>query len=304
MKMNQVFNFSFQAMGSPCSMQFYANSALQAESIKQLVVNRIAQLEGRYSRYRDDSLISEINRRAGSGTKTSIDAETVALLQYAEQCYRESGRLFDVTSGVLRQLWCFNKTELPSKDQIQAVLPLIGWEKVQWDKQNVYLPQTGMQLDFGGIVKEYAADAVAGLLHLQGIHSGIIELGGDIKVIGPLPDGQGWPVAIRDPRQPDKVVAQLKMSSGALASSGDYERFQLIDGIRYSHLLNPKTGYPVAGLRAVSIIAEHCVVAGSVASIAMLKANNGLQWLQASGLPFLCCQNNGHIYNRLQKINQ
>lgn len=304
MNMDQVFNFSFQAMGSPCSMQFYTNSELKAESVKQLVINRIAQLEERYSRYRDDSLISEINRRAGSGAKTPIDKETVALLQYAEQCYRESGGLFDVTSGVLRQLWHLNQTELPLKNQIQAVLPLIGWEKVQWDTQSVYLPRVGMQLDFGGIVKEYAADAVAGLLHQQGIHNGIIELGGDIKVVGPLPDGQGWPVAIRDPRQPDNVIAQFKLASGALASSGDYERFQLIDGIRYSHLLNPKTGYPVAGLRAVSVIAEHCVVAGSVATIAMLKANSGLRWLQACGLPFLCCQSNGHIFNRLQKVKK
>ncbi len=302
--MLQVFNFAFQAMGSPCSVQCCADSAQHAESVYRLVTERIAQLEQRYSRYRDDSLISAINRHAGSGIKTPIDPETAALLHYAEQCYQESRQLFDVTSGVLRQLWQVHKTELPSKDQIRAVLPLIGWKKVQWDEQSIYLPQSGMQLDFGGIVKEYAADSVAELCRQQGIHHGIIELGGDIKVIGPLPNGQGWPVAIRDPRQPDKIIAQLELSSGALASSGDYERFLLIDGVRYSHILNPKTGRPVTGLRAVSIVAEHCVVAGSLATIAMLKANKGIAWLHSCGLPFLCCQNNGQIVNKLPVVTK
>ena len=302
--MLQVFNFAFQAMGSPCSVQYCADSAQHAESVYRLVTERIAQLEQRYSRYRDDSLISAINRHAGSGIKTKIDPETAALLHYAEQCYQESRQLFDVTSGVLWQLWSVNKTELPSKEQIRAVLPLIGWKKVQWDEQSIYLPQSGMQLDFGGIVKEYAADSVAELCRQQGIHHGIIELGGDIKVIGPLPNGQGWPVAIRDPRQPDKIIAQLELSSGALASSGDYERFLLIDGVRYSHILNPKTGRPVTGLRAVSIVAEHCVVAGSLATIAMLKANKGIAWLHSCGLPFLCCQNNGQIVNKLPVVTK
>jgi thiamine biosynthesis lipoprotein len=297
--MRQVFNFEFKAMGSPCSMQFFADSKLKAEAVYRLAVDRIAQLEQRYSRYREDSLITEINRHAGSGIRTPLDSETLALLQYADHCYRESKQLFDVTSGVLRRLWNTNQAELPSKNEIKAVLPLIGWKKVQWNQETIYLPHAGMELDFGGIVKEYAADSAAGLFLQHGINSGIIELGGDIRVIGPLPNGQGWPVAIRDPRQPDKHIAQLKLSSGALASSGDYERFQLIDGVRYSHLLNPKTGWPVTGLRAVSIVAEHCVVAGSVATIAMLKANSGLRWLHDSGLPFLCCQSSGQIVNKL-----
>lgn len=300
--MLQVFNFAFKAMGSPCSVQFCTDSKAQAEAVYQLVLKRIDQLEQRYSRYRDDSLIAEINRRAGSGVSTPIDSETVALLHYAEQCYRESNQLFDVTSGVLRRVWDFKNAGLPGKTEIDAVLPLIGWKKVQWNAQSIYLPQTGMQLDFGGIVKEYAADAVAGLFHRQGIHNGIVELGGDIRVIGPMPDNQGWPIAIRDPRQPDKVIAQFKLASGAVASSGDYERFQLIDGIRYSHLLHPKTGWPVTGLQAVSVIAEHCVVAGSVATIAMLKADKGLSWLRKCGAPFLCCQSNGQVFNTLEVV--
>jgi FAD:protein FMN transferase len=302
--MEAVFNFGFKAMGSPCHLQFYATSPQQAQFIYALVVEQIARLEQRYSRYRADSLISRINRAAGSGVKTAIDLETFALLQYSEQCYQESGGLFDVTSGVLRRLWHFDQAQLPAAADMQAILPLIGWEKVQWTDTHIYLPYLGMELDFGGIVKEYAADVAAGLCQQQGIRSGIIELGGDVRILGPLPTGRGWPVAIRDPCCPDKTVVQFELKSGALASSGDYERFQLIDGVRYSHILNPKTGWPVAGLRAVSIIAEQCVVAGSLATIAMLKANAGLDWLQKLKIDFLCCKNNGQIINKLKKAGK
>lgn len=298
--MHGLYHFAFRAMGSPCSIQFHAESRQHAESVYQIVTDRIIVLEQRYSRYRKDSLVSEINNRAGTGIKTPLDQETVALLRYADQCFQESQQLFDITSGVLRRLWNSKITELPSTQQIKSMLPLIGWKKVEWDEKSISLPIRGMELDFGGIVKEYAADSVATLCLNNGISQGIIELGGDIKVIGPPQDSEGWPVSIRDPRQPDRPIVQLKMASGALATSGDYERFQLINGIRYSHLLNPNTGWPVAGLQAVSVIAEHCVVAGSLATIAMLKADKGLKWLRSCQLPFLCGKSNGQIINQLQ----
>ncbi len=295
----QVVNFAFQAMGSPCHIQFYASSQRQIDLAKQQVNRCLARLEQRYSRYLSDSLISRINRSAGLGKAIPIDLETAALLAYADQCYQDSEGLFDVTSGVLRQLWSLEKTTLPSAAELDRVLPLIGWEKVQWTEHSITLPLVGMQLDFGGIVKEYAADSVAQLLRNLEIHSGVVELGGDVKIIGAQPDGQGWPVSIRDPRQPDQVIVSLNLKSGALASSGDYERFQLIDGVRYSHILNPKTGKPVSGLRAVSIVSEHCVVAGSLATLAMLKGEQGLAWLQENQLDFFCCQNDGEIYRTL-----
>ncbi len=294
-----LVNHAFHAMGSPCHLQFYAVSRQQAQEAKQLVKQRLEQLEQRYSRYRDDSLISKINQASGSAKATKIDPETAALLAYAEQCFQESEGLFDVTSGILRKAWSLNKTVLPSEQQLKQYQKLIGWEKVEWNQDRVYLPQAGMQLDFGGIVKEYAADSIAQLLKNKGITSGIVELGGDIKVIGARPTGQGWPVAIRNPLEQDKQSLQLTMTQGALASSGDYERFQLIDGVRYSHILNPKTGMPTTGLRAVSILSEHCVVAGSIATLAMLKGTKGLNWLQENKLNFFCCQEGGEIHQQL-----
>lgn len=295
----ELFNFTFKAMGSPCQIQFYASTFSHAEMVYDIVLKRILELEQRYSRYLDTSLISQINRNAGTGNHIAIDPETFALLQYADRCYQESNQLFDVTSGVLRKVWHFNQTTVPSKAQLKEIVALIGWKKIQWNQHDIYLPLTGMELDFGGIVKEYAADVAANLCHQNKISSGIIELGGDVRVIGALPNGEGWSIAIRDPRQPDKTVAQFRLKSGAVASSGDYERFQIINGVRYSHLLNPKTGFPVTGLRAVSVIADQCVVAGSLATIAMLKGNQGLALLRQLPLGFLCCENNGRIINQL-----
>lgn len=295
----QLFNFTFKAMGSPCHLQFYADSPAHAQVVYQQVLQRIADLEARYSRYRADSLLSLINQRAGSGTVTPLDSETAALLAYADHCYQESEGLFDVTSGALRHAWHFDRSTLPTTAALADLLALVGWEKVQWDNDSVYLPLAGMELDFGGIVKEYAADVAANYCLSQHITSGIVELGGDVRVLGPRPNGDGWPIAIRDPRQPDKVVAEFSLTSGAVASSGDYERFQEIAGVRYSHLLNPKTGWPVSGLRAVSVIAEHCLVAGSIATIGMLKANLGAEWLSSCAIAYLCCQNDGTIFNSL-----
>lgn len=291
----QLVNFSFYAMGSPCHSQFYAPNKKIAQQAKKEIKRCLETLEQRYSRYRDDSLISQINRSAGQENPTDIDAETAALLTYAQQCYEGSEGLFDVTSGILRRIWSLDKTTLPTESQIASLLPFIGWDKVEWSKKSVYLPLAGMQLDFGGIVKEYAADSISKLLQQMGIKSGLIELGGDIKVIGPQPNGKGWPIAIRDPRAPDKLIVQLHLKSGALASSGDYERFQLIDGVRYSHLLNPKTGMPISGLQGVSVISEHCIIAGSIATIAMLKATQGLDWLKENEVPFFCCTSDGKI---------
>ncbi|HEX5363900.1 MAG TPA: FAD:protein FMN transferase, partial [Gallionella sp.] len=132
-----------------------------------------------------------------------------------------------------------------------------------------------------------AADQAAAVCVAQGIEHGLIELGGDIQVIGPHPDLSPWIVGIRHPRLADGIMATVEISRGAIASSGDYERYIVVDGVRYCHLLDPSTGWPVQGLASVSVISEQCLVAGSVATMAMLKGNAGKQWLAALGVPHL-----------------
>ena len=276
----------FKAMGSPCELQFQASSRQHARRVQSRVVEDVARLERRYSRYRDDSLLSAINRTAASGGSISVDDETVSLLNYAVACHQQSDGLFDITSGLLRMAWRFDRNALPEKSLIEQLLPRVGWHRLGWNPPVLEFSQPGMELDFGGIVKEYAVDRAATLLQESGIRSGMVNLGGDIRIVGPRPDGGPWRVGIRHPRQPGTLLT-LAVTHGAIASSGDYERCLIIDGVRYAHVLDPRTGWPVRYMAAVTVIADFCVVAGSASTIGMLKQEAGPAWLTDLGLPHL-----------------
>lgn len=271
-------------MGCPCELQLYAQTPELAQQIAQRVMSDVYRLEHKYSRYRADSFLTKINQIAALGGSISIDEETAGLLNYAQTCYELSDGLFDITSGLLRRAWRFDTNRLPDDKTIQTLLQKIGWQHIHWENSTLTFSQAEMEMDFGGIVKEYAADRAATLCLDAGVLHGIVNLGGDIKIIGAHPNGSAWRVGIQHPRDKNNVWKTLKLKTGALASSGDYERCMVIDGVRYGHILNPKTGYPVRYLAAVSVVADLCVVAGSAATIAMLKEKDGEKWLKSLGL--------------------
>ena len=274
-------------MGTPCEIQIYAVSEHQAREAVNRVVSDVNRLEALYSRYREDSFLSKINRHAAKGKKITVDAETAGLLNYAATCYQQSDGLFDSTSGKLRLAWRFDSGKIPEQSTIDKLLQQIGWQRLNWNPPVLGFSIPGMEIDFGGVVKEYAVDRAASLCMEAGIQHGIINLGGDIKIICPQADGSPWKVGIRHPRKPNAMLQTLSLSHGALASSGDYERFILLDGIRYSHVLNPKTGWPVKCMSSVSVVSDFCVVAGSASTIAMLKEEKGPAWLEELALPHL-----------------
>lgn len=290
-----LYKHPFKAMGSPCQLQFYAKSEAKAKLVIKDVVNNIERLENRYSRYRDTSFLQKINRTANAGGNIKVDAETAGLLNYAATCYDQSGGLFDITSGVLRKAWNFKENTLPTNEQIQALIEHVGWYKLHWSAPVLEFPVAGMEIDFGGIVKEYAVDRTVAQCRQANIYHGFVNLGGDIGVIGPHPDGGPWIIAIRDPRQPDQMLRTIELTQGGLASSGDYERCIQIEGVRYGHILNPKTGWPVAHIASVSVISDLCMIAGSASTIGMLKADQGPSWLKELGLPHLWVDVNGQM---------
>lgn len=283
----KYYQRDFKAMGTPCAVQLYAKTHVKAKRAAAKVVADVQRLEALYSRYRDDSFLSEINRVAAVGGSITVDAETAGLLDYAATCYQQSDGLFDITSGILRQAWDFKSGEVADEAVIQKLLSRVGWDKLHWQSPVLKFLVAGMEIDFGGVVKEYAVDRAATLCLEMGIQHGIVNLGGDIKVIGPHADGSPWRVGIRHPRDAGAVLQTLDLYNGALASSGDYERCVTLNGIRYGHVLNPKTGWPVRRMACVSVIGDFCVVAGSAATIAMLKEDKGPEWLGELGLPHL-----------------
>lgn len=272
-------------MGCPCEIQLFSISQSQANQIATIAIADVRRLEERYSRYRNDSLLSNINRVAAVGGSITVDHETASLLDYATTCYQQSDGLFDITSGILRRAWCFNEQKLPEQSLIDKLLIHVGWEKLHWHTPALEFPSPGMELDFGGIVKEYAADRAAILCQNAGATHGVINLGGDIKIIGPRADKRPWRIGLGGPNQQDTNHNILMLHQGAVASSGDYERCMTINGIRYSHIINPLTGWPVRHLAAVSVAGDFCVVAGSTSTIAMLKEQDGITWLERMGLP-------------------
>jgi thiamine biosynthesis lipoprotein len=289
------YRFAFKAMGSPCDIQLFADSQAKAKQVADAAIADVQRLEALYSRYRSDSFLSAINRVAATGGRITVDGETEGLLNYAATCYDQSAGLFDITSGILRRAWRFDLGNLPDQAHIHELLGSVGWHKLRWASPVLEFPTPGMEIDFGGVVKEYAVDRAAALCWEAGIRHGVVNLGGDIKVIGPRADGSPWRVGIRHPRQKEAVMQTILLREGALASSGDYERCITVDGVRYGHVLNPKTGWPVRHLAAVSVVGDFCVVAGSASTIAMLKEERGPAWLASLGLPHLWVDVQGEV---------
>ena len=293
----------FNAMGCPCELRLFAPTDKDCSHAIGACVEEIRRFETKYSRYREDSVTTAINRAAGV-EPTCIDEETASILKYAEVCYEQSNGAFDVTSGVFRQVWHAGRQALPSQEEIDACLSKVGWDKVQRSDGRVYLSVPGMELDFGGVVKEYAADAAALLARQRGIRHGLINLGGDICIVGPQPSGEPWPIGIVHPLKTISPIATVSLLEGALATSGGYERFMEIEGRRYSHLIDPRTGWPIDGLLSVSVVADQAVVAGSIASVASLQQQgDGLRWLERCDTPYLAIDStlscHGHLVDRV-----
>lgn len=294
-----LFRHTFFALGGPNEIQLYAESSAQADILFALAASETSRIEEKYSRFRESSIISRINQSAGLAEYITVDDETALLLDYAQTCFEQSDGLFDITSGVLSRAWGFRDAKIPEQSEIDRRRELVGWKKVEWKKPQARLSLAGMEIDLGGFGKEYAVDRAAGLLLGHGVKSGLINFAGDLRILGPHPEGSPWSVGVTHPRVSNDVLAAVGASTGAVATSGDYERFFEKDGRRYCHIINPFTGYPVDGLQAVTVLAPSCLVAGTAATIAMLSGNEkGRTYLSELGLPFIAVSAQGEIVTR------
>ncbi|HUL51221.1 MAG TPA: FAD:protein FMN transferase [Candidatus Nitrosotalea sp.] len=278
-----VFELTFQAMATRCRVSLGA-SATEAKAFAGKVLEWVAGFEARYSRFIGDSLVSRINEAAGSEWVT-IDPETERIFALCGELHFITRGVFDPTALPLIKLWDWKAGVVPADAAIAGALELVGWRKVQRAPGRIFLPRKGMAIDLGGIGKEYAVDCVVEMAKGRGIRSVLVDFGQDVRVQGAPPDRRSvWHIGLEDPKHPGRCWAGLGVKDGAVATSGDYVRHFQSGGRRYGHILDVRTGRPVAnGCRAVSVMASNCTYAGALSTTAfVLGADEGLKLLDAT----------------------
>jgi len=292
-KNKDSYGIAFTAMASPCEVIIQSTDKQLAAKLGDVIANEVWRIEDKYSRYNQRSICSAINNNAGHSV--AIDEETYLLLNFAEQCYQLSDGLFDISSGVLRKVWSFQGEEgdidnFPTAEQVNQKLAHVGWRKVNFDQNQISLVK-GMEIDFGGIGKEYAVDR--GIILAKQLTNSpvLVNLGGDLAVTCSRLNNEPWQVAIEHP-DTDKNHTSLadmivSLKSGALATSGDARRFLINDGKRYSHILNAKTGWPInEAPRSITVVAPQCIQAGILATLALLQGNHAEQFLDEQEIKY------------------
>lgn len=281
--MSKTRIYTFSAMASPCEVRVDTDDEALAVELGRIAEAEARRIEAKYSRYRDNSVITWIN--TSHGEPRVLDDETAALMDYADSCYKLSHGRFDVTSGVLRRVWKFDGSDnVPSRKDVKAIRSQVGWCKVGWKRPCLTLPE-GMEIDFGGLGKEYAVDsAVLKIMEKSNVPV-LVNFGGDLRVSRPRTGETPWHVAIES-ADDGSAASRLDLMHGALTTSGDARRFLLKDGVRYPHILDPRKGWPVMGApRSVTVAAPTCLEAGIMSTLAMLQGKRAEAFLRSQGIP-------------------
>lgn len=276
---------SFYAMGTQCEVQYLAESDAQAAGFEADARNWTLAFEAKYSRFREDSLISRINAAAGKEW-VSIDAEAEALLALCDGLYFLTKGVLDPTSLPVTKLWDYRQTNprVPTETEINDAKRLCGWPKVKREPGKIFLPKEGMALDLGGFGKEWAVDQVAAIATHHGLRDFMVDFGHDLHARGKPPHGSFWHVGLEDPANPGTAWAGVGLSGHGMASSGNYLRYLTLNGKRYGHIVDPRTGYPTQNeCLAVYVIAGSCLEAGVLSTSALiLGAREGIELISGT----------------------
>ena len=268
-------------MGSPCELLMDTRDRRTAADITAIVSAEAWRIEDKFSRYLNDNVVDRINHSGGK--PVTLDAETAALVDFAVLLFESSDGRFDITSGVLREVWTFDGgDDVPDAPSVERALSRVGWGRVHW-KPPVLTMRPGMEIDFGGIAKEYAVDKSASLATDAADIACLVNFGGDLFATAAPGSTDGWQVGV------DAVggasVKRIRLSNGGLATSGDARRFLMKNGVRYSHILDPTTGWPVRDApRSITVAADTCTQAGMLSTLAMLRGPDAESFLDEQGV--------------------
>jgi thiamine biosynthesis lipoprotein len=288
-----VRRLEFRALGTQCIIQYRQKDDRAALSFAAEALGWLGAFEAKFSRFRPDSIVSRVNAAAGREW-VPVDAEMERMLDVAGGLYNLTEGILDATMLPLQRVWDWKTVheKLPDPSAVKHALSLTGWQKVQRRPGAVFLPEEGMGLDFGGFGKELAVDRLAQLARDRGIRDALIDLGRDIYAMGGNGVHPFWHIGIEDARRPGTCWGGLALTERAVSSSGDYARFFMHDGVRYGHILDPRTGWPVTnGLRSVTVVAKSCLEAGVYSTaVFVLGARHGIDFASRSQGVEVCAQ--------------
>jgi thiamine biosynthesis lipoprotein len=285
-RVEDYFLGRFAAMAGPCEVLLDTDDRSEARSSLRIAEQEARRIEQKFSRYRTDNLVHRINHSAGSPVE--VDEEAASLIDYAATCYEVSGGMFDITSGALRRVWKFDGSDrVPEEPAVREVLQHVGWHRVTWANRTLSMP-AGMEIDLGGLGKEYAVDRAAALIAARTSHAFLVNFGGDLFASRGRRGGRPWGVGVDDPERTGQgALYRIELSRGGLATSGDARRFVTWRGKRLGHILDPRTGWPVEGApRAVTVLGPTCLEAGTLSTLAYLQGPRARQFLEEQGVQF------------------
>lgn len=278
-----LLRLSFRALGTRCEVQFTATSTEQAREFECATVAWVQAFEAKYSRFLPDSMVSRINAAAGQHW-IETDEDMEQMLGIGDALYAMTGGVLDPTALPLIWLWDYKsaKPAIPALEKIASALQLVGWRKVQRSPGKIFLPKRGMALDFGGFGKEYAVDIVAQIAAKHGIANVLVDFGHDLRALGAPAPRPCWHIGLEDPKRPGAYSGSIGVTGKGVASSGDYLRCFTINGRRYGHIIDPRTGWPVAnGCTQVTVIADTCLQAGVLSTTAfVLGLKQGAEFIE------------------------
>jgi thiamine biosynthesis lipoprotein len=281
------WHFEFDSMGSPCEVLCETDDSGFARRLAEFARSEAARIDRKFSRYRPDSFVHALH--ASRGKRVEVDEETARLLDYGASLWALSEGRFDLTSGALRHAWRFEEGICEADPAlIPALLGRIGWQRVKWENPFITLPE-GMEIDFGGIGKEYAVDRVADWAASRSDCPVLVNFGGDLRCSGAAPQSGAWTVGIESIEHAGQAVKRIELQSGALATSGDARRSIVIDGVRYGHIFDARTGWPTPETpRSITVAAATCSQAGSYSTLAMLHGAAAEALLESEAVRYWC----------------
>jgi thiamine biosynthesis lipoprotein len=278
------YEYSELHMGTQFQFIVYAADEKTARAASKAAFARVADLDGIMSDYKPTSELMRLCEKAG-GDPVKVSDELFFVLSRGQQVSKLSDGAFDVTVGPVVRLWRLARRtkQLPDPDDLKKALELVGYKNVKLDakERTVQLLKPGMRLDLGGIAKGYAADEALAVLKKHGIDRALVAAGGDIAVSGPPPDKDGWTIGIQ-PLAPEEVKSprHLILKNSGVSTSGDAEQFVEIDGKRYSHIVDPRTGIGLPGHRSVTVVAPNAITSDSLTKVASVLGAEGLKIIE------------------------